>query len=47
MIHKTISLFFFACAALSAFAHYDRYYKWRECFNELGRCFDPETASVY
>ncbi|WGI21834.1 hypothetical protein [Amylibacter sp. IMCC11727] len=47
MIRRAISLFFFACAALCAFAYYDRYYKWRDCFNELGRCFDPETASVY
>ncbi len=47
MIRKTISLFFFACAAFFAFAYYDRYYKWRDCFNDLGRCYDPETATVY
>ena len=47
MIRKTISLAFFACAAFFAFAYYDRYFKWRDCFNEQGRCFDPETASVY
>lgn len=47
MIRKAISLLFFACAAFFAFAYYDRYHKWRDCFNELGRCYDPETASVY
>jgi hypothetical protein len=26
---------------------YERYWRWRECFNELGRCFDPVTQDVY
>jgi hypothetical protein len=26
---------------LFAAAFYDRYWRWRDCFNELGRCFDP------
>lgn len=47
MIRRGISLALFACAGLSAFAYYDRYHKWRDCVNELGRCFDPDTASVY
>ncbi|HWV52912.1 hypothetical protein [Pseudorhodoplanes sp.] len=32
---------------LSLFMFYDRYWRWRDCFNELGRCFDPATADVY
>ena len=47
MIPKTISGLFFLCAAFFAFAYYDRYYKWRDCFNDQGRCFDAETATVY
>lgn len=26
---------------------YDRYWRWRDCFNELGRCFDPVSQNVY
>ncbi|MFN3625111.1 MAG: hypothetical protein ACK4TP_13745 [Hyphomicrobium sp.] len=26
---------------------YDRYWRWRDCFNELGRCFDPVSQDVY
>ena len=27
---------------------YIRYYKWRDCFNELGRCYDPDgSMQVY
>lgn len=26
---------------------YERYWRWRDCFNELGRCFDPATQDVY
>ena len=31
-----------AFTALFALAFYDRYWRWRDCFNELGRCYDPE-----
>ncbi|WP_428542411.1 hypothetical protein [Profundibacter sp.] len=34
-------------AALFGFAYFDRYYRWRDCFNELGRCYDPQTGMVY
>jgi hypothetical protein len=33
--------------ALLALASYDRYWRWRDCFNELGRCFDPVAQDVY
>ncbi|SMX44118.1 hypothetical protein COL8621_02473 [Actibacterium lipolyticum] len=26
---------------------YAQYFKWRHCFNELGRCFDPDSGVVY
>ena len=26
---------------------YGQFYQWRSCFNDLGRCFDPETGVVY
>jgi hypothetical protein len=32
---------------LFAAAFYDRYWRWRDCFNELGRCFDPVAQDVY
>jgi hypothetical protein len=31
---------------LFAFAYYDRYWRWRDCFNELGRCYDPASQDV-
>ena len=33
--------------ALLALVFYERYWRWRDCFNELGRCFDPVTQDVY
>jgi hypothetical protein len=33
--------------ALFALAWYDRYWRWRDCFNELGRCYDPVSQDVY
>lgn len=30
-----------------AYAFYDRYWIWRDCFNELGRCWDSATEQVY
>lgn len=34
-------------ALLFGFAFYDRYWRWRDCFNELGRCYDPVGQQVY
>ena len=34
-------------AILFAFAYYERYWRWRDCFNELGRCYDPESEQVF
>ena len=36
-----------AAAVLFALAFYDRYWRWRDCFNELGRCYDPVSQDVY
>ena len=33
-------------ALLFLAAFYDRYWRVRGCFNELGRCFEPETGQV-
>jgi hypothetical protein len=32
---------------LFALASHDRYWRWRGCFNELGRCYDPVSQDVY
>lgn len=34
-------------AAFFFYAYYIRHFKWRDCFNELGRCFDSDTSTVY
>jgi hypothetical protein len=34
-------------AAVFALAFYLRYWRWRDCFNELGRCYDPIEGVVY
>lgn len=34
-------------AIVFAYAWYDRYWLWRDCFNELGRCYDPESQQVF
>jgi hypothetical protein len=34
-------------AALSGWLFYDQYWRWRGCFNDQGRCFDPAESVVY
>jgi hypothetical protein len=46
MIRTLIGLFFAAFASFFGFLFYDRYWRWRGCFNESGRCFDPEFQDV-
>lgn len=36
-----------ASAGLFALAFHQRYWRWRDCFNELGRCYDPKEGVVY
>jgi hypothetical protein len=36
----------FACG-LFGFAFYERYWRWRDCFNELGRCYDAASQEVF
>jgi LPXTG-motif cell wall-anchored protein len=38
--------FSLALAALFGWAFYTRYWIWRDCFNELGRCYDPISETV-
>lgn len=47
MIRTLIGLVFAALASFFGFLFYDRYWRWRDCFNELGRCFDPESQDVF
>jgi hypothetical protein len=36
MIRLTVGHVFAGLAGLFGFAFYDRYWRWRDCFNELG-----------
>ena len=47
MVKKVILIACLVFAALFWFAYYAFYFKWRGCFNEMGRCFDRETGAVY
>jgi hypothetical protein len=47
MIRRIAALLLLGLASLSGLAFYDRYWRWRGCFNELGRCFDPLSQDVY
>jgi len=48
-----LALRFWPVALHSAFAglffyfYWLRYGAWRDCFNELGRCYDDTTGTVY
>ncbi len=37
---------YLALTASFSVAYYTRYHIHRDCFNERGRCYDPETAQV-
>jgi len=47
MIRKTVALLLLVLSGLFALAFHDRYWRWRSCFNELGRCYDPQTQDVF
>ena len=47
VVLAAVAAVFAAAAALFGLAFYDRYWRWRDCFNELGRCYDAESQDVY
>ncbi|UWQ07713.1 hypothetical protein K3X41_13255 [Aliiroseovarius crassostreae] len=34
-------------SAVLFWGYFVQHFKWRDCFNELGRCFDAESGVVY
>lgn len=46
-IRKMIVVVSLGLSAVFGFAYYVQYFKWRECFNDLGRCYDGESGVVY
>ena len=47
MIKKIASLVSFGFALAFGYLYYVEYFKWRNCFNELGRCFDDDAGVVH
>gem|GEM_PF-2591178 len=39
------SLIYIVGFLLSLYAWYTRYYLWIDCFNELGRCYNPDGSN--
>ena len=42
-----VSIVFFGLSLVFGYLFYAQNFKWRDCFNELGRCYDAETGTVY
>lgn len=47
LLRAFAALFWFGWAALFGYAFLDRYWRRRDCFNDLGRCYDPVDSVVY
>ena len=47
IILPTLSLVSAEGAILFGLAYYERYWRWRDCFNELGRCYDSASEEVF
>ncbi|WP_214472494.1 hypothetical protein [Mesorhizobium sp. dw_380] len=46
-VHTVLAIATGAGALLSTLAWHGRYWLWRDCFNELGRCYDAESGEVF
>jgi len=46
---KTSLFFSISCVLFlgSGYLFYDQYWRWRNCYNEEGNCFDPVAAVMY
>ncbi len=37
---------FSVISILFGYLYYSQYYKWIDCFNELGRCYNPDNTGI-
>jgi hypothetical protein len=43
-----VLMLYIALGGICVYAWYTRYFLWLDCFNELGRCYDPDgSQQVY
>lgn len=47
MMRTILSLILLGLSLFFAYAWYTQYFTWRACFNEAGRCLDPDTGVIY
>jgi hypothetical protein len=47
LIGRLFGVLLAVAAGLCAFAFWDRYWRWRDCFNELGRCYAGDPPEVF
>jgi hypothetical protein len=48
LIDRLLAASFATMAALFGFLYDAMYWRWRDCYNELGRCFNPDDSyAVY
>lgn len=47
MIRKIFSLTLLGLSGAFGYLYYVQYWQWRNCFNQLGRCFDESTGVVH
>jgi hypothetical protein len=46
MIRRIAASLLMGLAVLFGIAFHERYWRWRDCFNELGHCCDPQSQDV-
>jgi hypothetical protein len=46
VVAALLALLWLGAALFFSWSFYEFYWRWRDCFNALGRCFDAETATV-
>lgn len=47
MIRIRLASLLFGMFVLFGYVYYTQYVRWHDCFNEAGRCFDPQNGVVY
>lgn len=47
VLRKLLLIASLGLSAILWLGFYTHYFKWRGCFNELGRCFDDDSGSVF
>ena len=47
VIRRLMAVCLLGLSVVFGYLFFMLHYRWRDCFDEMGRCFDPQTGTIF